>query len=63
MFNSDFVVICINNNGCGYIKTPDQEFECSANQAECVLSACIRDGMEQKYFKRFSNNDVKYIYA
>ena len=62
MFNSDFVVININNNGCGYVKTADVEFECSANQAECVLNACIREGMQQKFFKRFENNDVQYIY-
>lgn len=62
MKKSDYYIININNNGCGYIQTETESFECSANFAECVLSTCIRNGMAQKFFKRFENNDVQYIY-
>ena len=60
--NSDFVIVSLHNNGCGFIRMENDQYECSRANAESMILAARMNGYQDKGYIRHENGDVTYIF-
>ena len=58
--NSDYIIINVNNNGCGYIWLENNEYECSRENAEGMVRAARMNGYREVAWQRHENGDQTY---
>lgn len=59
MFNSDFVIISMFNNGFGSVITENGTFECTKDEAEYFILN-TRNTHKEVAYKMFENGDKTY---
>lgn len=61
IFNSDFVIINLNNNGCAWIETEHNSWETNFSDGQAIVAYAQQNGYTCKSYVRYTNNDVRII--
>ena len=57
---SDYIIVSLNNNGCGFVQLENRSFECSRSDAESWIILARRMGYKEVAYKHHANGDHQY---